>query len=203
MKKITDISQIDLQGVYSYADYLTWQFKEWVELVRGKVMKPVFTTPRHQEISWKLTLAMGLFLKNYPCKSFAAPFDVRLVDARKQLNGDQDVETVVQPDICVVCDRAKIDRRGCVGAPDLVVEILSAGNSVREMEIKKDLYEENGVREYWVVNQNGLILQYILDENAKYPNPNVFSFNQTIESPIFPTMKISLSEIFGDEDFDF
>ena len=151
MPLITDISQLDLTKTYTYADYLTWQLTGWVELIKGKV-RPMSPAPQamHQTISFNLSSVIHQRLRGTSCRGFAAPFDVRL--SKTTPNGDATIETVVQPDICVVCDPGKIDRRGCVGAPDWIIEILSPGNLARDTKEKFDLYEENGVGEYWIVS---------------------------------------------------
>jgi Uma2 family endonuclease len=98
--------------------------------------------------------------------SFVAPFDVRLPIKSKK---NTDVGTVVQPDICVICDSNKIDARGCLGAPDLIIEILSQGNSKKEMKDKYEVYEESGVKENWLVDiANECIFVYVLDKSGKY-----------------------------------
>ena len=128
--EITSLNQLDLvNGIYSYADYLVWKIKERVELLKGKILEMSAPSPIHQEISGNLQGALFVFLKNSKCKLYTAPFDVRFPQ-----KGESQVYTVVQPDLCVVCDFEKIDSKGCVGAPDLVVEILSPGNSKKEMK---------------------------------------------------------------------
>ena len=150
MPPITHISQLDLDKKYTYADYLTWQFDEFVELIRGKVRR-MSPAPRrsHQEVSFNLSGLIKAALRNKGCHAYAAPFDVRLT--RMTPNGDASIETVVQPDICVICDLTKLDEQGCVGAPDWIIEILSPGNTAHDTKTKFDLYEENGVPEYWMV----------------------------------------------------
>lgn len=165
MPVITDISQLDPNKTYTYADYLTWRLDEFVELIKGKVrlMSPA---PRvvHQRLS---TRFMGLIyqqLAGGECEVFHAPFDVRL--ARTSANGDTQVTTVVQPDICVVCDPARLDEKGCVGSPDWIIEILSPGNLARDTKEKFDLYEENEVPEYWIVSPGEKsITVYVLRES--------------------------------------
>ncbi len=196
MNEITEINQLDSNKVYSYADYLRWQFKERVELFKGKVLQMSPAPSRsHQKVSFNLSLALGNGLKNKPCEVYHAPFDVRL--ARKS-HKDEEIFTVVQPDLCVVCDPNKLDERGCLGAPDLVVEILSPGNSKKEMSNKYDLYEEASVKEYWIVHPlDEMVWIYVL-EAGKYrllsPKPIVDDY---IISPLFPQIKIHTDEIFG------
>ncbi|MEZ4987601.1 MAG: Uma2 family endonuclease [Saprospiraceae bacterium] len=166
---ITSLDQLDPQGTYTYADYLTWAFKERVELWRGRIAK-MSPAPnrRHQEIATDLTVVLGTFLKGTDCKLFAAPFDVRLpLPEQRQKKGKTD--TVVQPDLCVVCDPSKLDEQGCNGAPDLVIEILSPGNSKREMRDKYALYEAAGVREYWIVDPvREWIQTYVMDADGQF-----------------------------------
>jgi len=112
------IEEPDLSGTYTYADYLTWQLGEMTELIRGKIFK-MSPAPGslHQKISGELFRQSANFLKGKKCQVFSAPFDVRLPLSNKS-KSDREIITVVQPDLCVICDPAKIDERGCVGAPD-------------------------------------------------------------------------------------
>jgi len=122
---VTSIDQINPDGYYTYQDYLTWSFPERVELYRGKPFElPPAPNRRHQRISVTLTIEIGNKIYGKGCELFTAPFDVRLPVPSKKGRPD----TVVQPDLCVVCDENKLDKQGCNGAPDLVGEILSPGN---------------------------------------------------------------------------
>src|SRR5690554_3746473 len=138
-------------GRYSYADYLGWQMDEMVELIKGEVFRSAAAVPRriHQEISGKIFYKLFEFLEHHRCKVYEAPFDVRLPVKSKK---NEDIDTVVQPDICVICDRSKLDDLGCIGAPDLIIEILSPGNNKKELKNKYEVYEESGVGEYWIVH---------------------------------------------------
>lgn len=189
--EITSLDQLDLiNGIYSYADYLVWKIKERVELLKGKIFEMSAPSPIHQEISGNLQGALFVFLKNSKCKLYTAPFDVRFPQ-----KGESQVYTVVQPDLCVVCDFEKIDSKGCVGAPDLVVEILSPGNSKKEMKSKFALYQEEGVREYWVVDpERELVFVYVAD-NKKF-KPTIPIADDYVYSTIFPDFKIHTSDLF-------
>ena len=189
--EITSLNQLDLvNGIYSYADYLVWKIKERVELLKGKILEMSAPSPIHQEISGNLQGALFVFLKNSKCKLYTAPFDVRFPQ-----KGESQVYTVVQPDMCVVCDFEKIDSKGCVGAPDLVVEILSPGNSKKEMKSKFALYQEEGVREYWVVDpERELVFVYVAD-NKKF-KPTIPIADDYVYSTIFPDFKIHTSDLF-------
>ena len=141
-------ASLDLDKIYSYADYFKWDFEERVELIKGKIFK-MSPAPSllHQVITRKMIIKIGVFLEHQPCQLFGAPFDVRFPGKSKK---DEDIITVLQPDLCVVCDPSKLDSRGCNGAPDIIVEILSPGNTTKEMNKKYEIYEEAGVKEYWI-----------------------------------------------------
>ena len=189
--EITSLNQLDLvNGIYSYADYLVWKIKERVELLKGKILEMSAPSPIHQEISGNLQGALFVFLKNSKCKLYTAPFDVRFSQ-----KGESQVYTVVQPDLCVVCDFEKIDSKGCVGAPDLVVEILSPGNSKKEMKSKFALYQEEGVREYWVVDPERELVFVYVAENKKF-KPTIPIADDYVYSTIFPDFKIHTADIF-------
>ncbi|HAI74985.1 MAG TPA: restriction endonuclease [Microscillaceae bacterium] len=198
MKYITDINELDLEGIYSYADYLTWRFEQSVELIKGKIFKmSPAPSVKHQRISGRVYLSVGSYFQKQNCDVFSAPFDVRLLDKKKSSKANAEVYTVVQPDICVICDKAKLDERGCIGAPDLIIEILSPGNSKKEMKIKYALYEESGIQEYWIVFPSEHVLQqYILNEQGKYVLNNSFTEDEVFNAHIFPDLQIDLADIF-------
>ena len=196
---ITDINQLDLNKSYTYADYVTWQFEETVEIIKGKIFKmsPAPST-KHQDVSISLTRELSVFLKKKPCKLFAAPFDVRFP---RESKADKDVFTVLQPDICVICDKSKLDARGCIGAPDLVIEILSPGNTKMELLNKYRVYEEFGVKEYWVVSQSDQnILIYTLNDMGKFQPSKIFTLSEKITSTVLPGFELVLDDVFEDID---
>jgi Uma2 family endonuclease len=193
---VMDYNQLDLGGTYSYMDYMRWQFQERVELIRGKIRK-MSPEPnlRHQSVSANLSRQLLSYFHKQPCKVFIAPFDVRLPVANT-IKGKEN--TVVQPDLCIICDPNLLDEQGCKGAPNLVVEILSPGNTNHEMQTKFDLYEESGVKEYWIVESNVHVIFIYSLQNGKYVGLRPFIENMQIESPLFPELKIPVSEIFYD-----
>lgn len=199
MTTITQLSQLDLNGSYSYADYLTWLFEERVELIKGKIM---LMTPapnvNHQRISGRLHGICYQYFKNKRCQLFAAPFDVRLYDRKKSAATNQNIYTVVQPDLCVICDEYQLDTQGCLGAPDWIIEILSQGNSKREMQIKYPLYQESGVKEYWLVYPyEQAIYQFVLnDTEDKYQLFNMLNGEDLASPVLFPDFTIDLKEVF-------
>lgn len=189
--QITSLSQLDLNGTYTYADYLLWQLEERVELFRGKIfaMSPA---PRvnHQRVSMNLSGILFSYFEEKECQLFSAPFDVRLPDKKGG------VGSVVQPDICVICDLDKLDERGCEGAPNLIIEILSPGNTKREMKNKFELYQEAGVLEYWVVHPTDkCVFVYIL-ENGRFMHREVVYDDEYLVSTTFPEIKIDAKRIF-------
>ena len=194
---VSSLADIDLSLTYSYAHYLNWLFDERVELIRGKVFKMSPAPARiHQKISVKIASAIFEFLKGKPCDVYPAPFDVRFPTASKK---DKDIYTVLQPDICVVCDKGKLDDKGCVGAPDIVVEILSPGNNKMELLNKYRVYEEFAVSEYWIVSPvERTFLMYTLNKNAKYAASRLFALNEIVSSSVLPGFKLNLDEVFKD-----
>jgi Uma2 family endonuclease len=193
---ITDFNQLDLTKQYSYADYLTWKFTDRVELIRGwiKKMSPA-PSSYHQVVSGNLSFHIQKYLYKKECKVFVAPFDVRLINTKKS-SDDNIVYTVVQPDICIICDKDKIDKRGCVGAPDLVIEIVSKGNTKYEMETKFELYEEAGVLEYWIVGLGDeTTTVFDLKEN-KFQFRKIYSNDDKVPMGIFTDFSLDMTEVF-------
>ena len=189
------VEEPDASASYTYADYLKWQFDERPELFRGKIYKLSAPDTKHQVLSGNILVPIALFLKKKSCKVFAAPFDVRLpVKNRKK---DDEVFTVVQPDVCVIYDEAKIDSRGCCAAPDLIVEILSPGNSKKEIRLKHELYEEAGVKEYWIVNpEEENIVVFVLNEEGKFSGLKMYAGDDSIQRFAVTGLKVNLTEIF-------
>lgn len=147
---------------YTYADYCTWNDSERWELIEGVryAMSPA-PAPVHQAISRELNRQIANFLEGKPCQVYQAPFDVRL-------NADGEDDTVVQPDLLVICDRSKIDDRGCKGAPDLAIEILSPSTARRDRMVKLQQYQQAGVREYWIVDPDTKIVQVCILKDGLY-----------------------------------
>jgi Uma2 family endonuclease len=201
MTKITQLSQLDLTASYSYADYLTWQLNEAVELIKGRIqlMSPA-PNVKHQRLSIYLSSRLFYFFENKDCQVFSAPFDVRLYDSTQSLLANKEITTVVQPDICVICDNSKLDEQGCNGAPDWIIEILSKGNSKKEVKIKHGLYAESGVKEYWLVYPyEEVISQFVLnDDSQQYQLTNNYAGDDMAGSYLFPDLVIDLPTLFKD-----
>ena len=188
-------ADLDLNKIYTYADYYSWKFDERVELIKGKIFRMSPAPNRfHQEISGEIFNTLKNFLRGKPCKVYAAPFDVRLP---RNTHDDKKVLTVLQPDICVICDPAKLDSRGCIGAPDLVVEILSPGNNTRDMKNKYEAYEEAEVKEYWVVSpQDQTFIVHTL-VNGRFVLSPVKVAGDVVTSAALPGISIDLTDLFS------
>ena len=198
VKKPDNVKEPDLEyNNYSYADYLTWQMEEVVELIKGRIFKKAAAAPKriHQKVSGEFFLRIGNFLKGKKCQVYSAPFDVRFPKASKE---DHLIHDVVQPDICVICSPEKLDDRGCIGAPDLIVEILSPSNSKTELKHKFKLYESNGVREYWIIHAETQDLLIYSLTNGKYVPSLLLTSGDVAESKVIQGFKLDLEEFFGD-----
>jgi Uma2 family endonuclease len=196
--EIVQINQLDFSKVYSYADYLSWKFAERVELIKGYILPMAAPKVSHQKISVNLIIYLAAHLNEQAgnCQLFHAPFDVRL--AKLGTTPDQEVYTVVQPDLCVICDPNKLDEKGCKGAPDLIVEIISPSSLKTDLITKPALYAENGVREYWVVFPNDKIIQqYVLQPDGTYPrNPEIYGEEDAIESVVLEGLRLEIQTLF-------
>jgi len=191
------LSDLDVNKSYTYADYLKWTFDERLELIKGKIFK-MSPAPGsvHQIISATVSNELYNYLKGKRCRVFSAPFDVRLI---RRLLDDKDVTTVVQPDICVICDPAKVDAKGCLGSPDIVVEILSPGNNKKELRNKFEAYEEAGVLEYWIINPTEKnLLQYILID-SRYQAARPLTLDDELTTGILPGFILTINELFADQ----
>lgn len=198
MAKITELSQLDLNRTYSYADYITWKFDDALELIKGKIMlmSPA-PNVKHQNISTNLMRPLSNFFRRKKCRLFAAPFDVRLYDRKKSILASQDIQTVVQPDLCVICNPEILDIQGCNGAPEWIIEILSKSTTKRDMNIKYELYQESGVTEYWIVYpEEQAIHQFVLDENNRYQLKRMYTSDDIATPHLFPELAIELTEVF-------
>lgn len=180
---------------YNYADYLNWPENEKWEIIDGV---PYNMTPapsrRHQKISGALFNRLYNYLEGKPCEVYSAPFDVRLPVSNET---DEQIQTVVQPDLVVVCDPSKLDERGCKGAPDLVVEILSPLTAKKDLREKFFLYERVGVKEYWIVHPaEKTISVFKLEEELKYGRAEIYSEEDKLTTEILAGLQIDLSSVF-------
>ena len=181
---------------YTYADYQTWLDDKRRELINGFVSLMTPAPARlHQKVSGSIFNKLYNFLSNKNCEVYSAPFDVRL--PKNGNKTDDKIYDVVQPDITVVCNPEKLDDKGCIGAPDLIVEILSPSTSKRDLTVKYELYEKTGVKEYWIARPGEKTIQkFVLNKDMKYEFKGTFTEDTTISPDIFPDLQIDISSVF-------
>jgi Uma2 family endonuclease len=198
---VTDIKDLDPNAVYTFADYLTWQFKERVEIIKGKLFKMAMPSEKHQRTSSNLHRLFANYMYKKPCRVYHPTFDVRLVKPPHQRKtSDKSIFTVVQPDITVVCDMSKIDDKGCDGAPNLIIEILSPSTGSKDLKDKKEVYEFAEVPEYWIVHpQDQTVVVYVLNDAKKYVLENIYASTDIIKVPSFPDLDIDFRDVFDVE----
>jgi len=185
-----------LPKVYTYADYLGFPEDARVELINGVIydMSPA-PSRVHQEIIFELTLIIGNYIKqnNKPCKVYTAPFDVVLVEEGQD---EKQSPNVVQPDVSIICDKKKLTDKGCVGAPEMIIEVVSENNPSHDYVRKLNLYNQYKVREYWIVNPNNqTILVYRLKDTEGYLPPELYTFNDKVKVGIFEDLIIDFAQI--------
>lgn len=180
---------------YTFADVLTWDESERAEIIDGEVvMMAPPPSSTHQEISMELSSQLHTYLKGKKCKVYAAPFAVRLFE----MDGDnpEDIDTMVEPDISIVCDPGKIDKHGCKGAPDMVVEILSPSTQRHDRFIKFSLYQRAGIREYWLVDPDSKTVQSFILEDGHYSVKEFGTAGDKMTVNVLEDCIIDLSELF-------
>ena len=180
---------------YTYADYLEWPDDERWEIIEGAPynMSPAPGT-EHQQILVALLLPLANYFKDRNCQVFPAPFDVRLPRGDEK---DEEISTVVQPDITVVFDSSKLDKKGCKGVPDIVVEILSHSTAKKDLSEKFNLYEKNGVQEYWIIFPwEKAIDIYYLNQDKRYEKTTTYFARNILTSDLFPNLEIDLAQVF-------
>jgi len=176
---------------YTYAEYCTWDDDIRWELIDGYAyMMAPSPSQSHQSTSGNLASQLHSFLKGKQCKVFAAPFDVRL-------NADAEDDTVVQPDLIVVCDMSKLDGKACVGAPDLAVEILSKSSTRYDRTSKFNRYLKAGVREYWIIDPDSKTLAVHILKESEYVT-HAYSDTDTAPVHVLDGCNIDLADVFDD-----
>jgi Uma2 family endonuclease len=191
---------VEKQKGYRFSDYLRWPEDERWELIRGVAynMGPA-PSRKHQKVSVTLVNMFYNYLKekDTPCEVYAAPFDVRLPEENTR---PEDIQTVVQPDIVIICDKSKLDDQGCKDSPDLIVEIISPATAAKDYITKLALYEQNGVKEYWVVHPiDKVVMVYQLAENGIYGRPIFYAAEDQVEVGIFGSdLVIDMKAVFAD-----
>jgi len=183
------VRKYDEDKRYTYTDYESWDDGNRYELIDGVAHIMYAPSTEHQSISMSLSYQLFDFLKGTPCRVFAAPYDVCLNGL-----GDED-DTVVQPDILVVCDESKIDKKRCNGAPDMAIEILSPSTAKHDLFTKLKKYQNAGVREFWIVDPDEKAVNVHILENGRYV-VNSYESKETIDVKIFKGFSIALPDIF-------
>jgi Uma2 family endonuclease len=179
---------------YTFADCLTWDEQERFEIINGEAFMLASPSRVHQEVSGELFRQLANFLEGKRCKVYPAPFAVRLFE--KEEDDPENVDTMVEPDICVVCDKTKLDDHGCKGAPDLVIEILSPSSRRHDRLVKLGLYQQAGVREYWIVNPDDRTIQVFLLENGVFHLHEDYGRNDIAKVNALDGCFIELSKVF-------
>jgi len=180
---------------YTYADYKNWELKEGerYELINGVAHAMAGPNFRHQIVLGAMHLQFGNHLEGKPCRVFFSPFDVRLF-----YEDDESDDTVVQPDLMVVCDKDKIGPEGVRGAPDLVVEVLSPSNTAGEMKRKHRLYQQSSVREYWVVDPEDNDVTVYCFRDGEIFSDKIYKAGDTVPVGILPGFGIALDRVFAE-----
>lgn len=182
---------------YTFADCLSWDEDERAEIIDGEVYLMAAPSRVHQEICFELGRQLGNFLVGKPCRVYPAPFDVRLF-ARDE-EPPEDVDTVVKPDISVVCDPGKLDEYGCRGAPDFIVEVLSPTTQRRDQLVKLNLYQRAGVREYWIVDPANKTVRVLLrDDGGSFVTHEVYRREDVAKVNILDGCFLELNKVFPD-----
>ena len=174
---------------YTYADYLQWPDDTRYELIDGEAFR-MAPTPliEHQEIAGEVYCQLANQLDGQPCRPYIAPVDVRLPRTDE---ADAAIDTVVQPDVLVVCDPGKVDRRGVRGAPDWLLEVLSPSTAAHDQIAKRRTYERAGVREYWLVHPGDRTLTVYVLDNGQYGRPEIYELKDETPIGVLPDVSIA------------
>jgi Uma2 family endonuclease len=184
------VRSLDEDGRFTYADYLGWEGPERCEIINGETFMMSSPTVEHQAISGEIYLQLGNFLRGKPCKVFAAPLDVRLFPEE-----DHSDDTVVQPDILVICDKSKLSKGSVDGPPDLVMEILSPANTQKQMFLKFESYLNAGVREYWVLDPEEKKVQVHVLREGRYIS-SVYKKDAVVPVSVLPPFNLDLKTLW-------
>lgn len=189
------VSETSPKHRYTYGDYLNWDDAQRYELIDGSIyVMPPAPGRRHQQVAGEFHRQLANYLLEKECVVYIAPFDVRLPEREKR---DEDIATVIQPDLVIVCDDNKLDERGCKGAPDLVIEIISPGSAGRDRKTKRELYEKHGVLEYWIVDEHQSTVDvYLLNVQKQYGKPEIYTAQERLPVSIFSDFAIDLTMVF-------
>lgn len=182
---------------YTFADYLTWDEKERIEIINGEAFMMATPSRIHQKISGELFRQLANYLEGKKCEVYPAPFGVRLF--AQGADQPEDIDTVVEPDITVVCDKSKLDQYGCKGAPDLVIEILSPSSLRHDRLVKLNLYQKAKVREYWIVDpENRSVMVFLPDSNGSFRLCEDYGRDSVAKVGVLDGCFIELNKVFSE-----
>lgn len=184
------------QPHYNYADYLTWGEDERIEIIDGQAIMMAPPSRVHQEISGEIFRQIANFLEGKKCRVYVAPFGVRLFE--KSTDRPEDVDTVVEPDISVVCDHDKLDKDGCKGAPDMIIEVLSPSTQRHDRLVKLGLYQRAGIREYWIVNPEDKTVQVFTLQNDLLQLVEVYTAQDIAKVNTLDGCFVELPKVFAE-----
>ena len=180
---------------FTYADALTWDEDDRIELIYGEPVMMAPPSTAHQDIVVDLTAQFRTYLRDKTCRVYSAPFGVRLF--QQEGEHPEDVDTLVEPDLSIVCDENKLDEAGYRGAPALIVEVLSTSNQRHDRFVKFRLYQRAGVKEYWIVDPEAKHVQvYTLEEDGQYSSAIVYGAEDKLPVGVLEGLIIDLSWVF-------
>lgn len=186
---------IEQKNSFTYEDYMNRPDNERWEILDGTPIMMAPPSRVHQKILVELLTQFSTYLRDKTCEVYPAPFGVRLPKGYEK--DDNEIQTVVEPDIAVICDKNKLDDKGCKGAPDLIIEVVSPSSAKIDKLIKFNKYEKSGVKEYWIIEPEAKIVSiFTLGENGRYGRPDIYSDNDNIKVGIFEDLVIKLERVF-------
>lgn len=180
---------------YTFADVLTWEEHNRIEIINGEAVMMAPPTVQHQRISREIFRQLANYLEGKKCEVFSAPFGVRLFE--KEGDSPDEVDTMVEPDISVICDKNKLDKYGCKGAPDLVIEILSPSTLRHDRLVKLGLYQQAGVQEYWIVDpKNKTVQVFLQDKSGSFKIQEDYGQNDVAKVNVLEGCFVELCKVF-------
>lgn len=182
---------------YTFADYESWPEDERWEIIEGVPYAMAAPSRLHQAVVAELLIQIGVYLRDKPCEIYPAPFNVRLPVENE---ANEFIETTIEPDLSIICDPDKLDDKGCRGAPDWIIEVLSPTTALRDMNIKRDLYQQHGVKEYWIVHPlERWVMIYTLDDAGNYAMPLVVGMDEATPVSLFVDLAVDWEFLTGQE----
>ena len=195
-RRVFTIPLLQDEKEYTYADYLTYPDDERWEIIDGVPYSQAAPAPIHQEVLTELVRQIANYLTDKSCKVYPALFCVRLPLGYEK--NEKEVKNIVEPDISIVCDKSKLDNKGCNGAPDMIIEIISPSSVKMDRVIKLNKYEKAGVQEYWIVEPDQkLVSVFVLQGNQRFGRTELYTEDDKITVSIFPDLIIDLSLAFA------